>query len=35
MVNYPVLERYTMKRIVVRKPGTAKLTGTSSVIHQG
>ncbi|SDL96703.1 hypothetical protein SAMN05421874_1342 [Nonomuraea maritima] len=24
-----------MKRIVVRKPGTARLAGTSSVIHKG
>lgn len=27
--------RCAMKRIVVRKPGTAKLTGTASVIHKG
>ncbi len=28
-------EGNTMKRIVVRKPGIAHLTGTSSVIHKG
>ncbi|MEZ0077077.1 hypothetical protein ABH927_006461 [Planotetraspora sp. GP83] len=28
-------ERGMMKKIIVRKPGTMKLTGTSSVIHKG
>lgn len=31
----PQVERHVMKRIVVRKPGTARLAGTSSVIHKG
>ncbi len=28
-------ERGTMKKIIIRKPGTVRLTGTSSVIHKG
>jgi len=24
-----------MKKIIIRKPGTTKLSGTSSVIHKG
>jgi hypothetical protein len=29
------MKRCIMKRIAVRKPGTARLGGTSSVIHKG
>ncbi len=34
-MNITPVKRCMMKRIVVRKPGTARLGGTSSVIHKG